>query len=166
MSDDAPLWPSWYLEAMTIGWPEDQLDELVHMLGHHPIKDQVERVTPEAIHLVTPYTVDNRRWTWVKRATEQAETPRAASSDWCPIHGNQCAHSVRGCAKRDEDLVVSTTTEEIPEQYTVEGAGPKITHRAKEPEPEPAVTPKAEKRKRGAPLPGQLSLGTKDPDRT
>lgn len=189
---------AWQQKAYDLGWSDAEIAELMTLLNTGHRDTQVEEVTTWAINLRsstefvfhgvgvdgTPRprtTLFVRSWTWRRHAMPCITVSAIEhQTDWCPIHGNNCARTARGCVRNGEPPLIQLELAafEINPAKTIRSRirpdllGPPKAEIAVVPAVipqlpaflEPPAPPKTA-RKKGSPLPGQMALGLPAPKR-
>jgi hypothetical protein len=127
----------WYGVALAKGWPVEELTTLQELMDNPRCVTTVDTVGNWAIELTRTsdlvihgvgrdgqnhsHVIRNiRRWTWRRHPLPVSGTTKhLPPSDWCPAHGNECAHTTPGCSPTGTPNIIDR---EIAEYYF----GPKI----------------------------------------
>jgi hypothetical protein len=127
----------WYEIAVAKGWPIKELETLRGLMENPGCVATVSTVGAWVIELTltsdltihgvgrdgrrTPHVIRNvRHWSWRRYPLPVSITTKhLPPSDWCPAHGNECAHTTPGCSPTGTPNIIDR---EIAEYYF----GPKI----------------------------------------
>jgi hypothetical protein len=127
----------WYQAAILKGWPTEELETLRGLMENPGCVATVTAVGTWVIELTltsdltihgvgrdgrrTPRVIRNvRHWAWRRYPLPVSITTKhLPPSDWCPAHGNECAHTTPGCSPAGTPNIIDR---EIVEHYF----GPKI----------------------------------------
>lgn len=173
----------WVTEARRKGWPDREIEILANLLKDRRGTTTITAVSAWVISvrsdLVLEFSgvgrdgqtvVHNvpfvRNWQWRRHPMPittifEGEKP----SEWCPVHGNQCARSTRGCTRNHEQRLVHIEMASIninprvrkdPQLPTSPPSPPLIEASASVSAP---IRKRPSKPKKGSPLPGQITLG-------